>query len=155
MTTCRPARAAIRFSCLVAICLSALPARAGGQDKICQQDNKLAAVAYVLDLKDKADAILKKNKNPLASLKIQLLTNIEFDPLAKFALGRFWYKATTGQRVEYQGLFRKTVLHTLASHVLELRGARVDITRQYPIGSADILVKSRVFLLNGKAENID
>ncbi len=155
MMTRRPANASFRFGCLVAISMFTLPSLALGQGKICQQDSQQAAVAYVLDLKNKADAILKKNKDPLASLKIQLLTTVEFDPLAKFALGRFWYRATTGQRVEYQGLFRKTVLHTLASYVLELRGAKVEITRQYPIETADILVKSRVFLPNGKTMAID
>ena len=155
MMTRRPASALIQFGCLVAIWMCALPSLALGQGKICQQDKQLMAVEYVLNLKDKADAILKKNKEPLASLKIQLLNTVEFDPLAKFALGRFWYTATTGQRVEYQGLFRKTVLHTLASYVLELRGAKVEITRQYPIGTSDILVKSRVSLPDGKTTDID
>lgn len=141
----------IRFGCLIAFCLTMLTTVARGKEHLCQQDSQLIAVRYVLDLKNKADAILNNSEHPLAPLKVQLLANIEFDLLGKFALGRYWYKATTEQRIEYQGLFRKTVLHTLASHVLEFRGGKVEIARQYPIGAGDVLVKSRVLSPQGKA----
>ena len=136
------------------LCLPIFSASAQGKDQVCETNSEQAAVQYVLDLKTQADAILNTHQAPLSPLKIHVLANVEFDPLARFALGRFWNQATAAQRVTYRRLFKQTVSHTLASEVLQFRGGRLDIVRQQVLAPDDILVRSRIVSANGEAADI-
>lgn len=122
--------------------------------QVCEKNSEQAAVQYVLDLKKEADAILSTHQAPLMPLKVHVLANVEFDPLARFALGRFWNQATDAQRVAYRRLFKQTVSHTLASEVLQFRGGTLEIVRQQVISPNDILIRSRIVSAKGEAADI-
>lgn len=115
-----------------------------GSTKSCEQDNELVADKYVLDLKDRADDILTKNRAPLDPLKAYLSETVAFDSLAKFALGRFWNTATRDQRLVFQYYFRKTMVHALASQALLLRDTKFEVLKTSPAGNDDIFVTSHV-----------
>lgn len=121
----------------------------------CATEDMAAAENYVIELKQKADEILSKNEPPLTHLKIHLLNNLEFDPLAKFALGRYWNNANVKQRRQYLGLFKSTVSHTLASTVLLYKGSRIAIGKKISLGPRDILIRSRIIAASGEAQEID
>lgn len=146
-----------RFRLLVGclgLCLPMFAAGAQGKDRVCEKNSEQAAVQYVLDMKKEADAILDTHQAPLAPLKVHVLANVEFDPLARFALGRFWNQASAAQRTTYRRLFKQTVSHTLASEVLQFRGGRLEIVRQQILAPDDILVRSRIVSANGEASDI-
>lgn len=138
----------------VALWLVALTTTALAETQACQHNNQLEAVQYVLALKKNADSILRENQIPLQNLKAYVLSNIEFDSMAKFALGKYWNKATPDQRVRYRRLFEKTVFHTLARHVLQYRDAKLNIDRQYALSTNDVLVTSRLISQAGRTMRI-
>ena len=145
----------LRFACVLGLCLPAFGTMAQGKSQSCEKNSEQAAVHYVQELKNQADAILETHNAPLTPMKAHVLANVAFDPLAKFALGRFWNQATPGQRLEYRTLFRQTVLHTLASQVLEFRGGTLEITRHHAVGPTDMLVKSRIVSAKGETSFLD
>ena len=105
----------------LAILVCAAPAQ--GEVPKCAISDLGAAENYVLKLKTKADEILSENPNPLVPLKSHLSTSLEYDRLARFALGRYWNSASTDQRHQYLRLFQATVSHMLATTVLQFKGA--------------------------------
>lgn len=152
--TISPINNAILFCCASALCFTSFITVAFGEKPNCQHNNQLEAVQYVLALKKNADSILRENQIPLQTLKAYVLSNIEFDSMAKFALGKYWNKATPDQRVRYRRLFQETVFHTLARHVLQYRDAKLNIDRQFALSTNDILVTSRLISQAGRTMRI-
>lgn len=131
----------------LAIFICAAPAQ--GEVPKCAISDLGAAENYVLKLKTKADEILSENPNPLVPLKSHLSTSLEYDRLARFALGRYWNSASTDQRHQYLRLFQATVSHMLATTVLQFKGAKIGIDKKIKLGARNILIKSHVITPDG------
>jgi phospholipid transport system substrate-binding protein len=80
---------------------------------------------------------------------IEAQTDLEL--LARLALGRHWRVASPAQLAEYQTLYRRFLLHNLASRMRHVGGAALgspaegfQILTSRPVGERDVLVQTRV-----------
>ena len=142
----RSGRLRFALALLIAV-LFVLPSRA---PLACDVDRRLEAMQFVENLTRKAGDILTQNPNPLipplVPMTAHILENVKFDPLAKYAMGRFWHQATPEQRLEYKSLFRETVSYALAQQVMRFRNATLEISKRPVFGANALLLKSKLTL---------
>lgn len=115
---------------------------------VCDVDRDLRARQFVEQVTRKAQKLLEQDPKPLILLKAHILAEVEFDPLARFAIGRFWKQATPEQRAEYKTLFEETVSHSLAQQVLRFRNATLEISKRPVYGAHGVLLRSRLIMPN-------
>ena len=82
--------------------------------------------------------------------------------IGRLALGRHWNRLPEAQRQEYEELFRKVVIRSLArrldGYAVDAEGAleeRFRILGSGPAGERDTLVRSKLFPTNGKPLALD
>jgi ABC-type transporter MlaC component len=120
----------------------------------CEGDRDLIARHFVETITRKAGDILKHNPKPLILLKAHILAEVDFDPLARFAIGRFWHRATPAQRADYNALFKETVSHALAQQVLRFRNATLEISKRPVYGTQGVLLRSRLVMPNARVTQL-
>lgn len=148
------ARCPLRLDRAPALFLVALILLWSGAAFGCEVNRQLEARQFVEQVTNRAGDILKKNADPVNSLKAHILAEIDFDPLAKYAMGRFWYRATIKQRADYKILFRETVSRSLAQQVLRYRTAELKFSRGSVVGANSILLKSTLIITKTKSTHL-
>lgn len=149
------ARRSGRLQFALAFLIAALFVLPSGAVRACDVDRRLEARQFVEQLTREASKILRQNPSPLIPLTAYILTNVEFDPLAKYAMGRFWHQTTPEQRVEYKSLFRETVSYALAQQVMRFRNAKLEISKRPIYGANAILLRSKLTLPGTEATRLD
>lgn len=142
----------VRLAIVLLVAAPVIPQPASAN--VCDVDRDLRARQFVEQVTRKAQEILKQNPKPLIILKAYILAEIEFDPLARFAIGRFWNQATPEQRAEYKTLFEETVSHSLAQQVLKFRNATLELSKRPVYGARGVLLRSRLITPNTETTHL-
>lgn len=76
--------------------------------------------------------------------------NFELKLIARFALGRFWRRATKTQQAEYISLFEDFIVKAYAARFADYKGENFIVGKVRNINERDNLVQSEVVLANGR-----
>ena len=74
----------------------------------------------------------------------------ELKLIARFALGRFWRRASKAQQTEYIGLFEDFIVKAYAARFADYKGENFIVGKIRNINKRDSLVQSEVMLANGR-----
>jgi len=141
------------FSLLLvcAVLFAALP-RAASADHLMPKD-------FIADLGDRAVRALADKSlthtDRQEKFRELFLEGFDVRTLGRFAVGRYWRKATKSQQTEYRGLFTEYVVQTYSSRFGQYSGEKIKVTEQRPVGKKDALVKSTLVRPEGAPVSID
>jgi phospholipid transport system substrate-binding protein len=79
-----------------------------------------------------------------------LRQRFELKVIARFALGRFWRRASKAQRIEYITLFEDFIVKAYATRFADYKGENFIVGKVRNINERDNLVQSEVVLGNGR-----
>ena len=74
----------------------------------------------------------------------------ELKLIARFALGRFWRRASKAQQTEYIGLFEDFIVKAYAARFANYKGENFIVGKIRNLNKRDSLVQSEVMLANGR-----
>ena len=74
----------------------------------------------------------------------------ELKLIARFALGRFWRRASKAQQIEYITLFEDFIVKAYAARFADYKGENFLVGKVRRINERDNLVQSEVVLANGR-----
>jgi len=74
----------------------------------------------------------------------------ELKLIARFALGRFWRRASKAQQIEYIALFEEFIVKAYAARFADYKGENFIVGKVRNINERDNLVQSEVVLANGR-----
>jgi phospholipid transport system substrate-binding protein len=114
---------------------------------------------FIADLGDRAvRALADKSLTPAdrqEKFRELFLEGFDVRTLGRFAVGRYWRKATKTQQSVYRGLFTEYVVQTYSSRFGQYSGEKLKVTEQRPVGKKDTLVKSKLVRPEGAPVGID
>ncbi|MBO39009.1 MAG: toluene tolerance protein [Rhodospirillaceae bacterium] len=70
--------------------------------------------------------------------------------IARFALGRFWRRASKAQQIEYIALFEEFIVKAYAARFADYKGENFIVGKVRNINERDHIVQSEVVLKNGR-----
>ncbi len=108
-----------------------------------------AASTFVRDLGDRAIGVLGSADASLAKreAKLRALLRSRFDMrvMGRFALGRYWRRASAEQRRDYLDLFGEYVVSTYSAMLGGYTGEKLTIVSETPLSNKiDVLVNTRI-----------
>ncbi len=108
-----------------------------------------AASTFVRDLGDRAIGMLGSADTSLAKreAKLRALLRSRFDMrvMGRFALGRYWRRASAEQRRDYLDLFGEYVVSTYSAMLGGYAGETLTIVSETPLSNKiDVLVNTRI-----------
>ena len=108
-----------------------------------------AASTFVRDLGDQAIGVLGLADTSLAEreAKLRILLRARFDMrvMGRFALGRYWRRASAEQRRDYLDLFGEYVVSTYSAMLGGYAGEKLTIVSETPLSNKiDVLVNTRI-----------
>lgn len=117
------------------------------------------ATAFVRDLSTEAVQVLSSEGAGLAEreAKFQTLLSTRFDVrvIGRFALGRYWRRASTAQRKEYLELFGDYIVKTYSTKLGGYSGHQFTIVSERALDNkTDTLVNSRIERPSGPPVNV-
>ena len=106
------------------------------------------ATAFIDMLSDQALQLLSDDQQPLAQREQQVRElmdrHVAIDFLARFALGKYWLRASEDERGEYTRLFRRFFLQKYAAMLGGYDNQQVSIGEARPAGEQDMLVETSI-----------
>ncbi len=127
---------------LAALVLAAAPGRAQNTPTPEQ------ATAFLESLSNQVLDILSSTATPIAEREQQVrdLMNkhVAIDFIARFALGKYWARASESERADYTVLFRRFFLQKYAAMLGGYKGQKVTIEGAKPTGDSDMLVATSI-----------
>ncbi len=69
----------------------------------------------------------------------------------QFVLGKYWNRASSGQRMEFMDLFTEYLLNSYARHLAAFQADTLSVVASNPAGEHDILVETKVNGTDGQA----
>jgi phospholipid transport system substrate-binding protein len=143
---------------VVGLGLLALPRPTAAADPSAEQVVQGLAEAIWTTLRENGVA----RKGRVDELQALFETRADVGLIGRLALGRHWNRLPEEQRQEYEDLFRKVVIRSLArrldGYAVDAEGAleeRFRILGSGPAGERDTLVRSKLFPTNGKPLVLD
>jgi phospholipid transport system substrate-binding protein len=107
-----------------------------------------AAAAFVVRLGQQAAAITAAEPQGTQlrheRLKTLVRDGFDLDLIGRFVLGRFWRKADSEQRTEFQDLFAEHLVNSYARQLDSYRAETLAVVASRPVGTKDMLVETRV-----------
>jgi phospholipid transport system substrate-binding protein len=108
-----------------------------------------AASTFVRDLGKQAIRVLAMKETTLAEREVKLqdvlYANFDIATIGRFALGRYWRQASTGQRNDYLKLFGKFLVQTYSSKLGGYSGEDLEITSETLLkNKIDVLVNTKI-----------
>ncbi|MFP4154270.1 MAG: MlaC/ttg2D family ABC transporter substrate-binding protein [Halothiobacillaceae bacterium] len=115
-----------------------------------QEDQARAVVEQTID--EVVEAIRENQEameaDPDALLEIVdeiLLPRVDFDRMSRLTLGRFWNRATAGEREEFQAQYRRLLVRTYAGPLSSAGDQQIEIVGvRAGSGDNDLMVRSEV-----------
>ena len=94
----------------------------------------------------------KKISKQIRKTRFRKILNRTFEVkfIARFALGRYWRRANKSQRSEYTFLFENFIVQSYANLFKDYSGETFNVLKVRSINEIDNLVKSEVFLKDGR-----
>ncbi|MFQ5775510.1 MAG: phospholipid-binding protein MlaC [Kiloniellaceae bacterium] len=117
------------------------------------------AARFVEGLGNQAVALLasKEAKIPekrQAALRDLIRNGFNLELTCQFVLGKYWNRATTAQREEFQELFTEYLLNSYARRLGSFRAETLTIVASHAVGSKDVLVETSVEGPDGPANPV-
>jgi phospholipid transport system substrate-binding protein len=146
------------LSALLTVAVIATGIVAGPAKTIAANSGDGAAV-FIADLGDRAIRTLSDTAVGDSSRRIQFralfLEGFDVKALSRYAIGRYWRKADTDQRGEYQRLFTDFIVNTYAARFGQYSGERLVVIGERPIKGKDTIVKSNIVRPEGAPVRVD
>lgn len=79
----------------------------------------------------------------------------DIETIGRFVLGRYWRRATTEQKVEYQALFADFILTTYANRFRKYSGEQLLVDGERHANKRDTIVSSKIKSPEGRAVRVD
>jgi len=121
--------------------------------------DRVQADAFIADLGDRAIHALADDglsgTDKTRKFRELLLEGFDIKTLSRFAVGRYWRKASKAQRKEYRGLFTEYILQTYTARFSQYSGEKLKVIEHRTAGKKDILVKSQLIRPQGEPVQID
>ncbi len=117
------------------------------------------AAGFVSTFGSKAETILNaaelSDGERNARLRLLLTDSIDLPRLSRFALGRFWDRATPTQKADYQALFSNFVVNTYVDLLASQDAEKFDVLGLRPQPGPDALVRTRIERPSGEVIDAD
>ena len=114
---------------------------------------------FVSSFGDKAETILKAAGLSAgerdARLRLLLTDSIDLPRLSRYALGRFWDRATPRQQADYQALFSNFVVNTYVDLLASQDAQKFNVLGMRATPGADALVRTRIKRPSGEVIDVD
>ena len=114
---------------------------------------------FIADLGDKAIRTLADTSVGDASrrmkFRILFLEGFDVKSLSRYAIGRYWRKASMDQRGEYQRLFTDFIVNTYANRFGQYSGEKLDVTGERAVKGKDTIVQSQIVRPKGAPVRVD
>jgi phospholipid transport system substrate-binding protein len=134
---------------LVVMFLALLPASA----ETCKIGQPVDAKTFVEQMIVKASEIASEKPTPVAAMMVHIFENFDLKLISRNTFGRHWNSASPQQRADYQTLFTRTTLFSVATQAMKLAGAKLKTSDVLTLGSGRSLVKSKI--VNGPGIELD
>lgn len=85
-----------------------------------------------------------------ALLRQLVKKGFDLELTCQFVLGKYWNRASSGQRLEFMHLFTEYLLNSYARHLAAFQADTLSIVASNPAGEHDILVETKVNGTNGQ-----
>ncbi len=135
------------MGCCLALLL-AVPAWAADEDP--QAMIKTTADKVLSEVTAHKDELERDTSGLYALVQQYIVPHADFYRMAQIAMGRYWRKADEAQRQRIADEFRKMLVRTYASSLLNYSGQQIEYLplRMQP-GDADVVVATRINQVNG------
>ena len=114
---------------------------------------------FIADLGDKAIRTLADTSVGDASRSMQFRTlfleGFDVKTLGRYAIGRYWRKASKEQRGEYLRLFTDFIVSTYANRFGQYSGEKLDVTGERAVKGKDTIVQSQIVRPEGAPVRVD
>ncbi len=115
--------------------------------------------AFVQSLADEALTLLQRPElgraDREAAFRQLFRKGFDIDRIARFALGRYWRKATAAERRDYRAVFEVFVVKTYSGRLSLYSGETFKVTGAAKKGKKDTLVESVVVRPTGPGVRVD
>ncbi len=129
----------------LALVLAAFPGHAA--------DAREEARQLIESLADKAIAALTVKKVPRAErvkrFRVLLHEHFAVKTIGRWVMGRYWRKATDGERTEFLNLFENLLVSIYVDRFANYAGVTLTVTKTVTKGDADIIVYSKILRRDG------
>jgi phospholipid transport system substrate-binding protein len=139
--------------------LCVLPWLATGVDAALAKDGAEGPVEFVTTLGDRtirmlSNASLSEGERE-ARFRYMLDEGFDLDAIARFALGRYWRRATRDERAEYRVLFEEFIVRTYVGRLGRYGGEQLSVVGTIADGDGDTLVRSEILDPNFPPVRVD
>jgi len=114
---------------------------------------------FIADLGDRAIRTLADTTVGDSSRRMQFrelfLDGFDVKSLSRYAIGRYWRKASSAQRSEYQRLFTDFIVNTYASRFGQYSGEKLVVTGERAVKGKDTIVHSDIVRPDGAPVRVD
>lgn len=114
---------------------------------------------FIADLGDRAVRTLADGKlsdeDKKEKFRGLLREGFDIRTLGRFAVGRYWRKASKAQRNEYRELFTEYIVQTYAARFKQYSGEKLQVSEQRAAGKKDTIVKSQLIRPEGAPVRIE
>ena len=136
------------FAVLLAACLVSTPASRAEADDPVGFIERLGVEAIEM----LADPALTEQER-ISEFRHILVAAFDLPTIARFVLGRYWRRATTEERREFESLLEDYIVTTYAAHLGRYRGETLAVGAAR--GEDDILVASEIIPSEGPPVRVD
>ncbi len=121
----------------------------GGAARAAETDSSRQAAAFIEALGAKVQAIQAAEvaggaEQSRAALQDLIRSGFDLDSTSQLVLGKFWGRATDGQRATFRDLFARYLLNTYARQLDAYRADTLEIVAFNPAGARDFLVATSI-----------
>jgi phospholipid transport system substrate-binding protein len=114
---------------------------------------------FILDLGDRAIRTLASDSTSESSRRVQFrkifLDGFDVNAISRFAIGRYWRKASKAQKTEYQQLFTDFIVNTWAKRFNQYSGEKLVVTGERAVKGKDTIVHSNIVRPEGAPVKVD
>ena len=101
-----------------------------------------------------SDPVLSE-EDRIAEFRRLLIKGFDLRTISRFALGRYWRRATPAERREYERLFEKYIVDTYAARLGRYQGETLVVESTRREGNGDILVGTQVVPQEGPKARVE
>ena len=137
------------FVTIILVSVVALGSSPGGSAWAGQTDSTKAAAAFIETLGQKVLAVQASRQADAAEARLAALHGLirggfDLDLISRLVLGKFWGRATEGQRAAFKDLFARYLLNTYARHLNSYRIDTLVVISSNRAGERDYLVQTSI-----------